>query len=97
MSHLSPYETVEHHLFDCTQLMGPRSDFLPDQRSIGNTLYCDSEQLRATCKLYHQASCLGAAAQRQSWIIIIIHKCTQDSVSTNESLTTNGVSKHIKA
>ena len=61
----APNETVEHHLFDCTQLMGLRRDFLPDQPSIGNTLYCDSEQLRATCKFYRQASCLRAAAQRQ--------------------------------
>ena len=61
----APNETVEHHLFDCTQLMGLRGDFLPDQPTIGNTLYCDSEQLRATCKFYRQASCLRAAAQRQ--------------------------------
>ena len=60
-----PNETVEHHLLQCEQLKDLRRTFLPAQPSIGNTLYCESEQLRATCKFFRQASRLRATAQRQ--------------------------------
>ena len=66
-----PNETVDHHLLQCEQLKDLRRTFLPAQPSIGNTLYCESEQLRATCKFFRQASRLRATAQR-SWLIIIL-------------------------
>ena len=60
-----PNETVDHHLLQCEKLKDLRITFLPAQPSIGNTLYCDSEQLRATCNFFRQASRLRATAQRQ--------------------------------
>ena len=60
-----PNETVDHHLLQCEKLKDLRRTFLPAQPSIGNTLYCDSEQLRATCNFFRQASRLRATAQRQ--------------------------------
>ena len=60
-----PNETVEHHLLHCTKLNELRRSFLPAQPSIGNTLFSDSEQLRATCNFFRQASRLRAEAQRQ--------------------------------
>ena len=36
----SPYETVEHVLFECRELRDLRQLHLPEQASIANTLYC---------------------------------------------------------
>ena len=61
----SPNETVEHHLLHCNRLNELRRDFLPAQPSIRNSLYGDSEQLRATCTFFNQASRPRALAQRR--------------------------------
>ena len=61
----SPNETVEHHLLHCNRLNELRRDFLPAQPSIRNSLYGDSEQLRATCTYFNQASRPRALAQRR--------------------------------
>ena len=58
-----PNETVEHHLLHCENLKDLRRTFLPAQPTIGNSLYSDSEQLRATCNFFRQASRLRATAQ----------------------------------
>ena len=58
-----PNETVEHHLLHCENLKDLRRAFLPAQPTIGNSLYSDSEQLRATCNYFRQATRLRAIVQ----------------------------------
>ena len=59
-----PYETVQHHLFDCPALADLREELLPDNPDLGNTLYAGPEQLRKTCTYYTMASGRRAKAQR---------------------------------
>ena len=47
-----PYETVQHHLFECPTLSDIRSILLPLRPDTWNTLYSTRRQLENTCR-YH--------------------------------------------
>ena len=59
-----PYETVQHHLFDCPALADLRSRFLPAGPDFGATLYGSTQQLLNTTKYHTMALCRRATAQR---------------------------------
>ena len=59
-----PNETVEHHLFNCTQLTDLRDSLLPRNPEIANTLYGTHTQLRQTCTFFRKASGRRANAHR---------------------------------
>ena len=50
------YETVSHFLFECPKLSKLRETYLPPNPDIGNTLYCDFHQLKATAEYYVMAN-----------------------------------------
>ena len=56
-------ETVAHHLFVCRQLDDLRTEYLPQNPDIANTLYTNPEQLRNTHKYFVMASGRRARAQ----------------------------------
>jgi len=60
----SPYETVEHVLFDCRELRELRQLHLAEQASIANTLYCSYQQLKKTANFFYMACAKRANAQR---------------------------------
>ena len=49
-------ETVQHFLFDCPPLHDLRKQFLPFNPTRENTLYSPTEQLKQTCRFYHEAT-----------------------------------------
>ena len=49
-------ETVQHFLFDCPFLQDTRKEFLPENPSLENTLYCDKQQLLQTSKYFQKAN-----------------------------------------
>ena len=51
-----PYETVQHFLFECPELCQLRETYLPPCPDIGNTLYCDTDQLLQTAQYYIMAN-----------------------------------------
>jgi len=56
-------ETVAHHLFVCRQLDDLRTEYLPQNPDIANTLYTNPEQLRNTHTYFVMASSRRARAQ----------------------------------
>ena len=50
-----PYETVEHVLFECTQLSHLRKTLLPQLPNITNTLYGSMEQMKKTSQFFSLA------------------------------------------
>ena len=64
-------ETVAHHLFVCRQLDDLRTEYLPQNPDIANTLYTNPEQLRNTHKYFVMASGRRARAQ---WLLDRINK-----------------------
>ena len=49
------FETVSHHLFECTELRDIRATFLPPRPNTDNTLYGTLQQLKSTCKYHYMA------------------------------------------
>ena len=62
-----PYETVDHVLFKCNQLLDLRKKFLPTQPHTQNCLYSTYEQLTRTSKYFHLALSKRLKPKR-SWI-----------------------------
>lgn len=58
-----PYETVDHHLFECPKLDEIRKILLPPKPDKWNTLYGGKEQLVKTCRFHYMALSLRAKAQ----------------------------------
>ena len=61
-----PYETVNHFLFECTELTDLRSTLLPDRPNTVNTLYGSVQQLKMTSRFYYMALSRRARAQ---WLL----------------------------
>ena len=59
-----PYETVEHHLFECPALDSARKLLLPPRPDKWNTLYGTKQQLTNTCKYHYMALSQRAEAHR---------------------------------
>ena len=70
-AHIVSKETVAHHLFVCQQLDDLRTEYLPQNPDIANTLYTNPEQLRNTHKYFVMASGRRARAQ---WLLDRINK-----------------------
>ena len=58
-----PEETVEHHLFQCSNLEDLRRQLLPPQPDIHNTLFSTSRQLKSTCTFHYMSLSRRAKAQ----------------------------------
>ena len=51
-----PDETVHHFLFDCPVLQDLRTEFLPQNPDLTNTLYSSRQQLLNTSRYFHKAN-----------------------------------------
>ena len=58
-------ETVNHFLFDCPTLQDARTEFLPQNPNLENTLYSDLQQLLQTSLFYQKANRQRVQAQVQ--------------------------------
>ena len=54
-----PYETVEHHLLYCEELIDLRESLLPPNPTLENCLFSDTNQLKKTSQYHMVASRVG--------------------------------------